>query len=124
MNIRLDKKSPVPAFTQITQQITALAATGSLDVGARLPTVRQLARDLDIAPGTVARSYRELEDAGIVTTHGRRGTQVASRDVLPDPDAIRSAADRLAIQAHSTGTSLPELIAAVTDAFVVRTNSA
>ncbi len=124
MRITLDPSSPVPAYAQISQQIAALAANGTLEVGARLPTVRQLAKDLAIAPGTVARSYRELEDAGVVSTNGRRGTRIASRHVSPDPDAIRSTADHLAVQAHRTGTSLPDLLAAVTEAFMTRARSA
>lgn len=54
-----------------------------------LPTVRQLAADLDLAPNTVAKAYRELEQAGLVVTAGRRGTFVA--DVRPLPAAERRA---------------------------------
>lgn len=46
-------------------------------MGTRLPTVRSLARTLGLAPGTVARAYRELEAAGVVETRGRAGTVVA-----------------------------------------------
>ena len=52
-------------------------AGGELSVGARLPSVRTLAGKIGIAPGTVARAYRELEMSGLLDTRGRHGTFVA-----------------------------------------------
>jgi GntR family transcriptional regulator len=56
--------------------------------------VRQLADDADIAPGTVARAYSELESKGVVMTEGARGTRVASRSA-----AAADASDREAMLA-------------------------
>lgn len=77
MILRLDESSPVPPYRQIVDQMLALTAGGKLKVGVRLPPVRQLAADLGLANGTVARAYRLLEEAGVLETRGRRGTFVA-----------------------------------------------
>ncbi|GAA1647680.1 GntR family transcriptional regulator [Georgenia ruanii] len=75
--ITLDLSSGVPPYEQIRAQVSALVAAGTLIEGARLPTVRDLAADLGIAPGTVQRAYRELEARGVVRSRRRAGTVVA-----------------------------------------------
>lgn len=65
-------------FQQIMDQFRRLIEGGELRAGEPLPTVRQLARDLGVAPNTVARAYAELQDEGLVVSDGRRGTRVAS----------------------------------------------
>ena len=87
--IELSGTSHVPPFEQVREQLERLIATGSLAAGTRLPTVRQLASDLSLAPNTVARAYRELESAGLIETHGRRGTIVGK---VPVPAAARNRA--------------------------------
>lgn len=77
MILRLDENSAVPPYRQVVDQVLALIAGGKLKVGVRLPPVRQLAADLGLANGTVARAYRLLEEAGVLETRGRRGTFVA-----------------------------------------------
>lgn len=74
--ITLDPALPEPPYEQIRAQIAAQVASGALAPGTRLMTVRALAETLGIAPNTVARAYRELEHAGVVTTRGRAGTVV------------------------------------------------
>lgn len=74
--VTVDPRSPVPPFEQLRISIRQLVATGALPLGSRLPTVRQLAADLGIAPGTVGRAFRELESEGIIETRGRHGTRV------------------------------------------------
>ncbi len=74
----LDPDSTVPPFEQIRLRILDLASSGSLAVGTKLPSVRALATDLGVAANTVARAYRELEQAGVVITAGRSGTAIAS----------------------------------------------
>lgn len=83
MILEVDTRSPVPPFEQIRISIRRLVATGELTVGSRLPTVRQLASDLGLAPGTVARAFRELESEGIIETRGRHGTRVKSAPPVP-----------------------------------------
>ena len=76
MILELDADSTVPPYEQLRQQVTALVLAGGLAPGDRLPSIRQLANDLALAGGTVARAYRELEADSVVTTHGRNGTVI------------------------------------------------
>ncbi|WP_193312820.1 GntR family transcriptional regulator [Georgenia subflava] len=78
--LRLDPASSVPPYEQLRTQITEQVAGGKLGAGDRLPTVRRLADDLGIAPNTVARAYRELEQDGLLDGRGRAGTFVADAD--------------------------------------------
>lgn len=87
--VRLDDTSGQSIYEQIVEQIRERIATGGLEPGERLPTVRRLADHLDIAPGTVARAYRELERRGLVVTQGARGTRVAERTDRRAPDGDR-----------------------------------
>ncbi|MGH7736650.1 MAG: GntR family transcriptional regulator [Candidatus Tyrphobacter sp.] len=64
-------------FQQIMDQFRSLIERGELRAGDALPTVRQLANDLSVAPNTVARAYAELQQEGLVASNGRRGTRVA-----------------------------------------------
>jgi GntR family transcriptional regulator len=107
--VTVDHDSPTPAFEQLRVGIRRLVATGAIPVGARLPTVRQLAADLGLAPGTVVRAFRELETEGIIDSRGRRGTVVRSVPALPAPEErderIRDAAVVFAAIAAELGVS-------------------
>ncbi len=106
MIVRVEPSSPVPPFEQIRVQIATMTSSGVLAVGARLPTIRQLAKDLGVAGGTVARAYRELEAAGVIVTRGRHGSFVAEPSPnAPDrsTNALREAADAFAVRAHQLG---------------------
>ncbi|WP_425356939.1 GntR family transcriptional regulator [Streptomyces inhibens] len=76
-SVRVDTTSSVPPYEQIRAQLAALITTGRLTEGERLPPVRQLAADLGLAAGTVARAYRELEAAALIRTRRGAGTRVA-----------------------------------------------
>ena len=76
--IVVDSRSPTPPFEQIRAQLAAQIADGTLVAGTKLPTVRRLAEDLAVAVNTVARSYRELEAAGLIETRGRTGSVVTA----------------------------------------------
>jgi GntR family transcriptional regulator len=120
MILRIDRTSADPPHTQITRQIIRLIADGALASGERLPTVRQLAADLEIAPNTVARSYRDLENAGLIQSSGRRGTVVSGRAHSAErqrrEDVIRAAhAFRDAMRA--AGISRDEAVEAVRSAW-------
>ncbi len=75
--VRIDDTSSESIYEQIVSRVREGVATGALTPGERLPPVRRLADELDIAPGTVARAYTELERLGVVVTEGARGTRVA-----------------------------------------------
>lgn len=119
--IRIDDSAAVSIYEQIIGQIQEAVATGQLRPGDRLPTVRQLADDLDIAPGTVARAYGELERLGILVTEGARGTRVAEQQkpLVPDaerPDTLVGLLRPVAVAAFHLGASAGELRAALEEA--------
>lgn len=76
--IAIDPTSSVPPFEQVRSEFARRINDRELAVGTRLPTVRGLATDLGLAANTVARAYRELEEAGLVETRGRAGTFVSA----------------------------------------------
>jgi GntR family transcriptional regulator len=78
---RLDLHTGVPVYRQIIDQIRGGIASGVLKAGHQLPTVRQLAVDLQINPNTVVRAYRELELSGLLETHQGTGTFISAEKV-------------------------------------------
>jgi DNA-binding transcriptional regulator YhcF (GntR family) len=102
MDIVIDADSAVPPYEQVRMRIAELAAVGRLAAGTRLPPVRALATELGLAANTVARAYRELEQAGLVETRGRAGTLVTAR-AARTPAAAQQAAQRYAQQATALG---------------------
>jgi len=78
-HIRVDLRSKVPAYLQIVEQIRALAAGGGLEPGDQLPTIRQMAEAAHISFTTVARAYRVLDEAGVISTQHGRGTYAVAR---------------------------------------------
>ena len=77
--IEVDVELDTPPYAQIVQQMRGAIVRGDLPPGTLLPTVRQLAVDLSVAPNTVARAYADLQDEGWIAAEGRRGTRVAER---------------------------------------------
>src|SRR5215831_11788773 len=78
---RLDLKSGVPVYRQLIDQVMGGKASGTLQPGDQLPTVRQVAVDLSINPNTVARAYRELEIRGVLETQQGTGTFISRQRV-------------------------------------------
>ena len=76
MQIQLDFRSGQPIYVQIVGQIQQMIAKGELKTGDQLPTVRQLATDLRVNFNTVARAYRILDEAGLISTQHGRGTYI------------------------------------------------
>jgi GntR family transcriptional regulator len=74
----LDTDDPTPPYEQLRRQLSDLITAGRLAPGDRLPPLRQLAGDLGVAVGTVARTYRELEQEGMVVSRRGGGTRVAA----------------------------------------------
>jgi GntR family transcriptional regulator len=116
--ITLDPSSAVPPYEQIRSQLEVLVHAGHLRPGTSLPTIRQLAHDLGIAPGTVQRAYRELEAADLVESRRRGGTVVRSMPVRRTSKSQRAerlaaAARDLVAAARSLGADLDEVEAAL-----------
>jgi GntR family transcriptional regulator len=84
--ISIDHKSGVPLYRQIIESVKFAIARGELTPGDRLPTVRQLAVDLEVNPNTVIRAYREMELGGVLDTQQGSGTYVT--DNRPEIDAL------------------------------------
>lgn len=117
ISVSIDPASPVPPYEQLRVQIAAQVARGELPSGSRLPTVRQLAVDLDLAANTVARAYRELEADRVVATHGRRGTFVSSDVLAGAPGPATDLAQRYADAARRLGLTRAEATLLVEEAW-------
>ena len=76
--LSIDTNAPIPPYEQLRSWIAQQISDRILVVGTRLPTVRRLAGDLGLAANTVARAYRELEEAGLIETRGRAGSFVSA----------------------------------------------
>lgn len=74
MNIEINFRDHVPIYIQLMNQVKHKIATGQLEPGDQLPTVRQLAADLRVNFNTVARAYRMLDEEEIISTQHGRGT--------------------------------------------------
>lgn len=117
--LRVDTASQVPPYEQIRAQLAALIRTGRLTEGERLPTVRQLAADLGLAPGTVARAYRELEAAELIRTRRGAGTRVAALPSEPrahDVDQLTTLARDFTSAARALGANTEDILTSVRDA--------
>jgi GntR family transcriptional regulator len=79
VTIAVDFERETPPHAQIFEQVRALIERGELQAGEVIPTVRQLAGDLGVAPNTVARAYADLKAEGWIAGEERRPTRVASR---------------------------------------------
>jgi DNA-binding transcriptional regulator YhcF (GntR family) len=116
--LRVEPGSPLPPYEQIRSQIATMAATGVLEAGTRLPPIRQLASDLGLAGGTVARAYRELEQEGVIVTRGRHGTFVQRARPTPHVDGeLEAAAQAFAVRAVQLGADRARALDTVRRAF-------
>lgn len=114
LHVALD--DPTPPYEQIRRQLADLITSAALPEGTRLPPVRQLAADLGLAVGTVARSYRELEAAGLVSGRRGGGTRVSRaplRTTTERADELARHARDLARRARLLGADDDEVRAAV-----------
>ncbi|MBE9373231.1 GntR family transcriptional regulator [Saccharopolyspora sp. HNM0983] len=112
MQLTVDADSEVPPFEQVRGGIAERINSGELPVGSKLPTVRALSAELGIAPNTVAKSYRELEQAGLIETRGRAGTFVASAGDVSAQRAAEAAAE-YARAVHALGLGRDQALAVV-----------
>lgn len=82
LTIQIDFRSDLPIYTQIVNQVQAQVISGILQPGDQLPTVRALAEELRVNFNTVARAYRILDEARIISTQQGRGTYITE---IPPP---------------------------------------
>ena len=82
LTLQIDFRSGLPIYTQIVNQVQAQVVGGILKPGDQLPTVRALAEELRVNFNTVARAYRLLDEARIISTQQGRGTYITE---IPPP---------------------------------------
>ncbi len=82
LTLQIDFRSGLPIYTQIVNQVQAQVAGGKLKPDDQLPTVRALAEELRVNFNTVARAYRILDEARIISTQQGRGTYITE---IPPP---------------------------------------
>ncbi len=113
MRLFISPTDGVPIYMQIVQQVRRLVASGELESGEELPSIRSLADTLVINPNTVARAYRDLEAAGIVTSSRGLGTFVAATDQSTAHGERRSVLkerlNALVVESHQMGIPLAEV---------------
>lgn len=86
LTLNLDIRSGLPIYTQIVNQIQSQLVNGIIKPGDQLPTVRALAQDLRVNFNTVARAYRMLDEARIISTQQGRGTYITE---IPPPEVSK-----------------------------------
>ncbi|MFH1907496.1 MAG: GntR family transcriptional regulator [Chloroflexota bacterium] len=87
MNLEIDFRSGIPIYIQVVERIKEMLAAGKLKPGDQLPTVRALALELRVNFNTVARAYRILDEAGVISTQQGRGTYILE---MPPPEMIEN----------------------------------
>jgi GntR family transcriptional regulator len=96
VKLHISPHDGVPIYLQIVNQVKYLVASGRLEAGEELPPIRTLAEQLLVNPNTVARAYRELELAGLVTKRRTAGTYVSdTTSPLARRERLRIVAERV-----------------------------
>src|SRR5215831_18861176 len=114
--VAIDPKDPTPIYAQLDRGLRAAIATGRLKVGDQLPTVRQMAVELQVNANTVARVYAELERSGVLETRRGVGSFVAASraQARPEEETARrldAFATHVLAAAAAAGFSLDDLLA-------------
>ena len=125
LTLRLDFHSGLPIYTQIVNQIQSQLANGRLKPGDQLPTVRALAQELRVNFNTVARAYRILDEARIISTQQGRGTYITE---IPPPniseklrnESLEALTQRFISEAFRLGFLEKEISQMVRDSLKVR----
>jgi GntR family transcriptional regulator len=87
MNLELDFRSGIPIYLQVVDRIKEMIADGRIKPGNQLPTVRALATELRVNFNTVARAYRILDEARVISTQQGRGTYILE---IPPPETTEA----------------------------------
>ena len=117
---RIDAGDGLPIFRQIVEQVKAAIASGALADGDRLPSHRDLARDLVVAPLTISRAYDELEREGFLVRERGKGAFVSAGKREAAPSAVselNGRASALVRHAQALGLSREDAIRALREAW-------
>lgn len=117
MNIAINLADGLPIHRQIANQIRYMVASGILQPGEEVPSIRTLALKLKVSPNTVVRAYQELEAAGVLQKRAGAGTFVAAaRSPLAKQERARiieKRIDALLAEAHQLGYAAEDLLTAL-----------
>jgi GntR family transcriptional regulator len=121
MRFQLNFKSGKPVYLQVVDQVKAAAASGAVQPGEPLPSIRPLAEDLRVNRNTVAKAYAELESQGVIETVAGKGCFVRANN-SPFKKAVRlelltQVIDDSVIQAHHLQVGKAELLRLTEDRF-------
>ncbi|KAB7787582.1 GntR family transcriptional regulator [Bifidobacterium cebidarum] len=111
LRLVIRESSPTPVYEQIRAQIEGMVKVGALRDGDKLPSVRQLAGDLRLAPGTVAKAYAELAERGVIETAPGRAARIRRVATIPEP--LLQAAQTYAEQSHRLGATFEDALNAL-----------
>jgi GntR family transcriptional regulator len=116
--VSIDQRDPTPIYAQLERGLRAGIATSRLRPGDQLPTVRQLAVDLQVNANTVARVYAELERAGVIETKRGVGSFISATPAQAHPPReherrLRAFATRVLADAEAVGFTIDDVIAAL-----------
>ncbi|MFC9912995.1 GntR family transcriptional regulator [Streptomyces sp. NPDC059862] len=116
---RIDRGSGVPAYVQIVEQTERALRMGTLKVGDKLPTAREVVAATAVNPNTVLRAYRDMEQAGLVELRRGLGTFVTRSLVRPaaeDDSPLRTDLTDWTARARAAGLERADILAMVTAA--------
>lgn len=116
--VSIDPRDATPIYAQLERGLRAGIATGKLQAGSQLPTVRQLAVDLSVNANTVARVYAELERAGVIETRRGVGSFVSATPAQAHPPReherrLRAFVTRMLADADAAGFTIDDVMAAL-----------
>ena len=113
MLIRIDPQSAAPIYEQIAYEVKAAVARGELGEGYKLPSIRELARELAINPNTVVRAYESLEQGGVILRRKGAGCFLTGRScdlrVAIKRNQLRQLMDKTVTEAFHLGLSTAEV---------------
>lgn len=122
MIIQINYKSGKPIYLQLVDQIKAAAASGALQTGEALPSIRPLAEELRVNRNTIAKAYAELESLGIVETQAGRGSFLRENHAALRKDVRRKLLmqeiDQAVVQAHHLQVPRDEFLELVQERLV------
>ena len=116
MLLLVDPDLPLPVYEQLREQIVRMVVAGTLAPDHRLPTIRQLAADLGLAKGTVAKAYELLESESVIATRGRKGSFVLASPEQTAAERLNGLAQpigALVVTAKQLGSSIEEVRASL-----------
>ena len=116
--VAIDPRDRTPIYAQLERGLRAAIATGRLGPGDQLPTVRQLAVDLQVNANTVARVYSDLERAGVIETRRGVGSFISATPAQAHPPhqherRLRAFVTRVLADADAAGFTIADVLAAL-----------